>query len=314
VPEPIAGLHHVTAVSGDPQGTVDFYRDVLGLRLVKLTVNFDDTSTYHLYLGDETGEPGTSLTFFPFGGRPGRPGERQATATAFAVPRGSLPWWEDHLAGAGVTVDGPRMERFDDTVVRFRDPDGLPLELVEAESEVDPWTGGPVPAEHAVRGFHGVTLTPTDATATGSVLETMGFERTGENGDRIRYSGRSDHAAVVELITGEADRGRPGPGTVHHVAFRTPDEASQDAWQTELREAGLGVTAARDRHYFRSIYVREPGGVLFELATEGPGVTRDEDADDLGSDLCLPPWLEEDRDSIETALPTISLEGIGEPD
>jgi glyoxalase family protein len=119
---------------------------------------------------------------------------------------------------------------------------------------------------------------------------------------------------VVELITGEADRGRPGPGTVHHVAFRTPDEASQDAWQTELREAGLGVTAARDRHYFRSISVREPGGVLFELATEGPGVTRDEDADDLGSDLCLPPWLEEDRDSIESALPTISLEGIGEPD
>lgn len=307
MPAPISGLHHVTAISGDPRGTIDFYRGTLGLRLVKVTVNFDDTSTYHLSFGNETGAPGTALTFFPFGGRPGRVGQGQATATAFAVPAGSMDFWHEHLAAAGVTVDGPLLDRFDDTVCRFRDPDGQPLELVEAETAIAPWAGGPVPAAHAIRGVHGVTLHPTDVTATGSVLETMGFERTHEREGRQRYRGPGADAALVDLLTEAGDRGQPGPGTVHHVAFRTPDADTQDAWLTELRDAGLGVTAAKDRHYFRSIYVREPGGVLFEIATEGPGFTRDEAVSQLGSGLRLPPWLEDEREHIEAALPPLSL-------
>ena len=320
MPAPIAGLHHVTAVSGEAGPTIAFYRDVLGLRLVTVTVNFDDTGTYHLYFGNETGEPGTSLTFFPFGGRPGTPGAGQATATAFAVPRGSLAFWRDHLGGHEIAVDGP-LERFDERVLRFRDTDGQPLELVACESGIEPWAPaeGPIPTAHATRGFHGVTLTPTAPTETGSVLETMGFERTRETDARQRYEGAGEDATVVDLRTSpgergqpgdqgtQRERGQPGAGTVHHVAFRVPDAEVQEAWQRELREAGLRVTDAKDRHYFRSIYFREPGGVLFEIATEGPGFTVDAAVDELGTALRLPPWLEDQREAIEAGLPPIDL-------
>jgi len=303
-----SGIHHVTAVAGDPVGNVQFYTEVLGLRLVKRTVNFDDVSTYHLYYGDETGTPGTILTFFPFGGgRQGTPGRGQATATAFVVPEGSLDHWATRLAEHGVET-GERVQRFGTGVLPFADPDGQPLELVEGETDVEPWRGGPVPAEHAVRGFHGVTLHTTDPEATGSVLELLGYSEVDGDGDRVRFRADGDRAAVVDLLTGDGPRARQGAGTVHHVAFRTPDAETQQAWRNRLVEAGLHVTPVKDRQYFESIYFREPGGVLFEVATDPPGFTRDESVEALGSDLKLPPWLEDDRETIETVLPPLDVE------
>ncbi|WP_135806657.1 ring-cleaving dioxygenase [Halorussus marinus] len=299
----VNGIHHVTAIASDPRANAQFYTEVLGLRLVKRTVNFDDTSTYHLYYGDETGTPGTVLTFFPFGGgRRGRPGRGQATATAFVVPEGSLDYWADRLDAEGLDVGAPT-ERFGEAVLPFADPDGQPLELVAGESDVAPWSGGPIPDEHAIRGFHGVTLHSADPEVTGSVLEAMGYESDGEDGDRRRYRTAGERATVVDLRTDDrGPRGEPGVGTVHHVAFRTPDEESQSAWRDRLSEIGLSVTSQKDRRYFRSIYVREPGGVLFEIATDGPGFTRDESVAELGSDLKLPEWLEADRERIEAGL------------
>ncbi|MDS0299539.1 ring-cleaving dioxygenase [Halogeometricum sp. S1BR25-6] len=304
------GIHHVTAVAGDPTESVRFYADVLGLRLVKRTVNFDDTHTYHLYFGDETGSPGTAMTFFPFGeGRPGRPGRGQAVATSFVVPAGSLDYWRDRLESHDVTV-GEEGERFGANVLPFEDGDGQPLELVEGETSVEPWADGPVPEEYALRGFHGVTLQSANPDATGRVLELLGFERTDEAGDRMRYVADGDRATVVDLLTRESPRGRPGVGTVHHVAFRVPDAETQTEWREKLSEAGQNVTPRKDRQYFESIYFREPGGVLLEVATDGPGFTADESVESLGSDLKLPPWLAEDRDRIEANLP--SLDGVAE--
>ena len=300
------GIHHVTAVSGKPQETVDFYTGVLGLRLVKKTVNFDDPSTYHLYFGDEAGTPGTILTFFPFGGgRKGRVGKGQATATSFVIPDGAVDYWVDRLDELGVDHDEP-VERFGETVLALEDGDGQPLELVTAETSVEPWPDGPVPAEHAVRGFHGVTLTSANPDATGRVLEHLGYERTGDDGDHTRYSAAGDRAAVVDVRDpGDAISGRGGAGTVHHVAFRAPDDDEQFAWRDHLVDAGLHVTGQKDRQYFRSIYFREPGGVLFEVATDGPGFAIDEDVEALGTDLKLPPWLEEDREFLAERLPAI---------
>lgn len=303
----LTGIHHVTSIASDPQANVDFYTDVLGLRLVKRTVNFDDTSTYHLYYGDEVGTPGTILTFFPFdGGQRGRPGRGQATATTFLVPDGSIDYWRDRFEELGVDVDAPT-ERFGATVLPFRDHDGQPLELVTGDAEVEEWEDSPVPTEHAIRGFHGVTLHSQDPESTGAVLETMGYERTADRGDRIRYEIEGERATVVDVLTGTGGRGVPGAGTVHHVAFRTPDDDSEMAWRERLTEAGLHVTPQKDRQYFRSIYFREPGGVLFEIATDPPGFTRDESVEDLGSGLKLPPWLEDERDRIERELSDIEV-------
>lgn len=311
------GLHHITAVAGDPQGNRRFYTETLGLRLVKRTVNFDDVTTYHLYYGNRTGEPGTGLTFFPFeGARPGRPGRGQAVATAFAVPPGSLDYWADRLATSGATVD-ERTERFGADVLPFADPDGQPLELVEADSPVEPWGDGPVPEAHAIRGFFGVTLHSAEPDGTANVLELLGFERTGSvaepdgDGERVRYVASGDHATVVDLLRREPPQGRPGVGTVHHVAFRAADEGEQMAWREQLADAGQFVTPQKDRQYFESIYFREPGGILFEIATDGPGFTVDESVAELGSELKLPSWLEDDRESIEGALPPLDTEGSG---
>ncbi|WP_336002624.1 ring-cleaving dioxygenase [Halorientalis halophila] len=307
------GIHHVTAISSDPQATVDCYTDVLGLRLVKRTVNFDDPGTYHLYFGDEVGTPGTILTFFPFGeGRPGRVGRGQASATAFVVPEGSIEFWRDRLDDEGLAVDDPR-ERFGETVLPVRDPDGQPLELVTAESDVEPWTDGPIPEAYAIRGFHGVSLDSMEPEATGDLLETLGYERTATAGERTRYESGGDRATVVDVLDRpDAKRGQQGAGTVHHVAVRAPDAETQGEWRDSLLDAGQRVTARKDRQYFESVYFREAGGVLFEIATDEPGFTRDESVAELGSDLQLPPWLESDRDVIESQLPGIDASPVSE--
>jgi glyoxalase family protein len=313
------GIHHVTAVAGDPEANLAFYTEVLGLRFVKRTVNFDDTATYHLYYGDETGTPGTALTFFPFdGARAGRPGRGQAVATAFAVPEGSLDYWADRLADTDATVDG-RHTRFGTDVLSFTDPDGQPLELVTADAPIDPWSEGPVPEAYGIRGFFGVTLHSADPDATANVLDLLGFSRVGsetepdDGADRVRYTTEGEHATVVDVVHRGPPRGRPGVGTVHHVAFRAPDEDTQLAWRDELTDAGQFVTPQKDRQYFRSIYFREPGGILFEIATDGPGFTADESVAELGSELKLPAWLEDERDQIEASLPPLTAEASPEP-
>jgi glyoxalase family protein len=305
--KPIAGIHHVTAMAGDPQANVDFYTGVLGLRLVKRTVNFDDPGTYHLYYGDEVGHPGTIMTFFPWPmARRGVQGAGQATVTSFSVPEGSLGYWTERLGKLGVPFQDPRA-RFDGEVLTLLDPDGLRLELVtRADDGRTPWTGGPVPAEHAVRGFDGVTLTEWNPEVTAEVLAgTLGFQPAGQQGDRFRF--KAGDSRVDVLASPASVRGHISAGTVHHVAWRAADDADQLAWREAVAESGLYVTPVLDRQYFHSIYFREPGGVLFEIATDPPGFTRDEPVDSLGSSLKLPPWLEPERKRIEQALPPIEV-------
>lgn len=301
------GLHHVTAIAGDPQASVDVYTKVIGLRLVKQTMNFDDTFTYHLYYGDATGTPGTVFTVFPFvHGTPGRVGGGQPSETAFTVPPGSAGFWADHLSAHGIDVDEPHT-RFGETVVPATDHDGLRLILVEGETDIEPWTDGPIPDDHAIRGFHGVVLDSLSPTRTGEVLERLGFDRTDRDDDLVRYRSGEARAGTIDVRDAGGVRGNQGIGTVHHVAFRVPDEATQLAWRDELVDGGLQVTPQRDRRYFTSVYFREPGSILFEIATDGPGFTRDEAPADLGTSLKLPPWLEEDREMIERQLPAIDL-------
>jgi glyoxalase family protein len=310
--KPIAGIHHVTALASDPQANVDFYTGVLGLRLVKRTVNFDDPGTYHLYYGDEVGHPGTILTFFPWPmARRGIQGAGQVTVTSFSVPQSSLGWWTERLKGLGVPFEDPH-PRLDEEVLTLLDPDGLRLELV-ARTEADaraPWNGGPVPAEHAVRGFEGVTLMEWNPEVTSEVLAgTLGFRQVAEERSRFRFeTGAGGHGARVDVLASPAaPRGHVSAGTVHHVAWRAADDADQLAWREAVAESGLYVTPVLDRQYFRSIYFREPGGVLFEIATDPPGFTRDEPLETLGSALKLPPWLEPERQRIEAVLPPIEV-------
>lgn len=304
------GIHHVTSIASDPQQNVDFYTEVLGLRLVKKTVNFDDKYTYHLYYGDEVGTPGTILTFFPFeNGHPGSVGRGQTSATAFVIPKGSVEYWIDRLESHDIEVDSTRT-RFDETVVPLRDHDGQPLELVTDTTDIEPWANGPVPAEHAIRGFHSVTLESLSPGQTGQVLDTLGYELVEKTGDRTRYRASGDNAAIVDVRDrSDAPQGRQGVGTVHHVAFRAPDEKTQLEWREQLNNSGLRVTPQKDRQYFKSIYFREPGGVLFEIATDGPGFARDESEAELGTELKLPPWLENERERLEERLPEISASG-----
>ncbi|MFP3941752.1 MAG: ring-cleaving dioxygenase [Thermoanaerobaculia bacterium] len=313
---PIAGIHHVTAIATDPRRTLDFYTRVLGLRLVKRTVNFDDPGTYHLYFGDDLGRPGTVLTFFPWPlARRGIRGVGQATATAFSVPAGSLGFWQERLRGEGVAVEEPA-ERFGgEEGFAFQDPDGLKLELVahEGADERPGWGRGPLPAEHAIRGFHSVTLSEQGYQATAELLtQVLGFRLVAEEGSRSRFeAGDGGPGARVDVhCAPSAPFGRVAAGSVHHVAWRVADEEAQAAWRERLAARGLNVTPVLDRQYFRSIYFREPGGVLFEIATDRPGFTLDESPDALGEALKLPPWLEPRRAEIEDALPELRPEPV----
>jgi glyoxalase family protein len=307
---PILGLHHVTAIAGDPQTNVDFYVGVLGLRLIKKTVNFDDPSTYHLYYGDGVGSPGTIMTFFPWPGvRRGVLGSGQTYTTAFAVPERSLDFWRQRLEESLVRAHD--IERFGAPGLAFADPDGLQLELLASSRPDDgrePWDGSSVPAEHAIRGFDGVTLLHADGRASATLLvDTMGFRPVATDGRRVRYeSGEGGSGTFVDLFHDpNAAPGRVAGGSVHHVAFRVADDDAQAEWQHRLFGSGHPTTEVKDRMYFHSIYLREPGGVLFELATDNPGFAIDETVEELGSELRLPPWFESDRDRIEGAPPPL---------
>jgi glyoxalase family protein len=310
--QPLLGLHHVTAIAGNPQGNVDFYTEVLGQRLVKLTVNFDNPGTYHLYYGDEAGHPGTILTFFPWPHlRKGGRGSGQPTSTAYSIPAGSAGYWIERLKQFGIPYDKP-YERFNEEVLALYDPDGLQLELVANEnaSPDRAWRRGTVPPEHALRGFYSITLTEKNLDPTASILgDVMGFRCAGETNNRCRFEvgEGADKARIDLLFMPDAPTGFESVGTVHHIAYRTPDDAQQAAWQTHLLGHGLNVTRVMDRQYFRSIYFREPGGVLFEIATDPPGFTFDEKIEELGSALKLPPWLEPRRAQIQAELPTLQL-------
>jgi glyoxalase family protein len=310
--QPILGIHHVTAISSDPQRNVDFYTEVLGLRLVKRTVNFDDPGTYHLYFGDETGSPGTILTFFPWPmAARGSPGVGQVEVTSFGVPEQSLGYWEQRLLSAGTPVERSG-KRFDGEVLTLADPDGLKLELVANSENAGTgraWKDASVPAQHAIRGFYSVTLCEQGYESTVEVLETMGFRKVGEQGNRFRFDvGKGGAGARVEVLcASEAPYGRIAAGSVHHVSWRVSDDSSQLAWRKHLVNKRLDVTPVIDRCYFHSIYFREPGGVLFEQATDPPGFATDEPAEKLGEALKLPPWLEPHRREIERVLPPIQL-------
>jgi len=304
----VNGMHHVTAIAGEPQANIDFYAGVLGLRLVKLTVNFDDPTNYHFYYGNGEGEPGTILTFFPWpGAARGRLGAGQTTATGLSIPVGSLEYWSERLHSKEIEVV-KRDFRFGSRVLSLLDPDGMVLDLTEtADDSRLPWTGSEIPVDKAIRGLHHVTLTEKSAALTVATLETLGYRRVDEEGSRVRYGVDGDAAYVDIVVDAAAGVGRVAAGSVHHIAFRTPDDASQAQWLGSLRDAHVDVSDVRDRQYFNSLYFREPGGVLFEIATDSPGFLTDETRAGLGTELRLPPWYEPYRSRISAALPTIDL-------
>jgi catechol 2,3-dioxygenase-like lactoylglutathione lyase family enzyme len=305
----LSGIHHVTAITADAQKNIDFYCDVLGLRLVKLTVNFDDPGSYHLYYGDELGRPGTIMTFFAWQGAPrSRVGPPQVTAYSFAVPARSLDYWIARLQPHKAST----ADRLGERAIRFSDPDGITLEIVGMTDPLgQAWKAGPIPVEHAIRGFHGITISEEGYESTAKVLtDLMGFKADQNEGNRFRYraSAGDGFASIVDLLcVPDARRGDMGAGIVHHVAFRTPDDPQQAAWRTKIVQAGLNVSPVMDRNYFHSIYYREPGGVLFEIATDNPGFTVDEPAEKLGSGLKLPAQYEQYRSEIADALPKVRL-------
>jgi glyoxalase family protein len=305
----MAGIHHVTAISGAAERNLDFCTRVLGLRLVKKTVNFDDPGTYHLYYGDEHGTPGTILTYFPWAhAAQGRLGTGETQETAFRVPLASIGYWTHRLVETGV-AHAPE-KRFGETVLTFTDPDGMRFALVGtpgAERETA-WSNGAIPPEHAIRGFHGVTLLVAQADPTAAILKVLGFRETARDGALRRFSSDAPLGGHVDLrAAGDFPRGRLGRGSVHHIAFRAADDAAQAAMAARLtKDHGMQVTEQKDRNYFRSIYFREPGGVLFEIATDDPGFAVDEPAATLGRALKLPRFLEPRRSEIEAKLPPLA--------
>jgi glyoxalase family protein len=306
----IGGIHHITAITGSAADNLSFYNQLLGLRLIKKTVNFDDPYTYHLYYGDAVGTPGTALTFFPWEHLPqGRPGTGMVTAVAFVTARSALDFWWDRLRSFHVAVGAT--ERFGDPVLQFKDPDGLGLELIglDEPSTVSVWQNGPVPAAEAIRGFHSATeSTGHIATSRALLVGLMKMTPEGVEGNRHRFriTDRHTPGRFYDMVMDEnTPKGEMGTGSVHHIAFRTPTEEAQTGWQSLLRQNGFSVTPVRDRSYFRSIYFHEPGGVLFEIATDGPGFTIDETPERLGHALKLPPQYEPMRKTIEGRLPRL---------
>jgi glyoxalase family protein len=336
--EGVLGIHHITAIARNPQRNIDFYSGLLGMRLVKLTVNFDDPTTYHLYYGDSLGHPGTILTFFPWSEAPkGYRGTGQVTAISFLIPSGSMSYWVDRLKGRDISFVGPS-RRFSDEFVSFYDPDGLMLELISSPSndfrkkqQHQPdniWKESPVNKEHAIRGFHSATLSEEGYERTASLLaDTMGFKLVAKDSKEGRFrfgivknnsnqeksggAGRGSIGSIVDLVCQpDISRGYVGIGTVHHIAWRaTSDKHQIDLRQRIVDEAHLNPTPVIDRIYFHSVYFREPGGILFEIATDPPGFAIDERPEDLGKQLKLPEWLEPVREKIKQVLPPVNLPG-----
>lgn len=310
--EPIKGLHHVTAVARDPQRNLDFYRNVLGQRFVKRTVNFDAPDTYHFYFADEAGTPGSVLTFFAWPNmRKGVRGNGETNVVAYNVPMGSLGFWQARLEENGVKPD-PVEERFGEKVLPFSDPDGMRVELAEVESlpVIQFWEDGPIPEAYALRGFHSVTLWLDEVGPTSELLvNQMGYQAAGQEGSRYRFVGdRNALGHIVDIVhrPGKAQAGF-GAGSIHHIAFRVPGDTEQLEYRSGIHEAGFRVTDVMDRNYFHSIYFRERGGVLFEIATDTPGFAIDEPVESLGETLKLPEWYEPNREIIEQSLLPITL-------
>ena len=305
----IPGIHHVTCITRDVQKCTDFYVSVLGLRFIKKSINQDLPDTYHIYFGDYVGSPGTAMTFFGWPTWPRqKAGSGQVTTVSFAVPAGAIDYWTNRLRKLG--VDHRRANRFGTDGIVLRDPDGIELELVGQASDErwQPWPDSPVDREHAIRGFHSVALTVAEAAGTESLLTTtMAFRKGATDGHRTRYeTGAGGAHSILDLIESpEGPVGEESVGTVHHVAWRTADAQSQVSWRELLLRAGRNVTPVIDRWYFQSIYFREPGGVLFEIATDGPGFTVDESPERLGTSLSLPPWFQVRREQLDEVLPPI---------
>jgi len=305
------GIHHVTAIARDPQQNVDFYTRALGLRLVKQTVNFDAPHIWHLYYGDEKGSPSSILTFFPWPGvSKGQEGAGMTSATAFSVPQESLGFWASHLSSLDIETTLSK-DASGSELLELRDHDGMRLQLVGTTGDQrSGWDGvGSIPSEHAVRGLHSVELSETILDPTAFMLQDLlGMNFEGESAGRANFAmAAGGSGAKVEVLAGVRDRGLQAGGTVHHVAFSAPNLATMELWQQELRERGVSVTEIMDRQYFKSIYFREPGGVLFEIATDEPGFATDEPLLELGRKLKLPPWLEPNREQIQQALPEIRV-------
>ncbi|REE68127.1 glyoxalase family protein [Paenibacillus taihuensis] len=298
-----AGIHHITAFVRNVQDSVDFYAGILGLRLVKQTINFDVPSVYHLYFGNEMGSPGTVITFFPFEkGRQGKIGAGQVGWSSFAIPAGTLAFWENRLTKFG--IEFTRLIRFNETFLRFTDRDGLQLELVERNDGMNgTWSFGDIPAEKAIKGFGGAVLFSKLPADTGNVLEDLlGFKKVGVEQGFSRYRSYGDRGNIVDIDERVRDDGHGGPGSVHHIAWRAEDDNQHAEWREAVIRRGLTSTPFQNRQYFNAIYFREPGGILFEIATDPPGFTVDEPLEELGESLQLPSWYEDKRAALVDEL------------
>jgi glyoxalase family protein len=302
------GIHHITAIVGNPQENVDFYAGVLGLRLVKKTINFDDPGTYHLYFGNEAGEPGTIITFFPWeDAYNGRIGDGQVGVTSYVVPAGALDFWEERLSKFNVSYE--KKERFGERFITFDDPHGLHLELVARKAgKPSAWSFGKITSEVAVKGFGGATLYTANAEKTMELLETgLGLEKVGQEGDLMRFRASADLGNVIDVKLTPVGKGQMGAGTVHHIAWRAEDNTEQLDWKRHIEEFGLQVTPVQDRNYFNAVYFREYGDLLFEIATDPPGFAIDEAPDALGEGLMLPKQYEHYRARLNGDLMPITV-------
>ncbi|AIY06863.1 dioxygenase [Planococcus sp. PAMC 21323] len=305
------GIHHITAIVGHPQENVDFYAGVLGLRLVKKTVNFDDPGTYHLYFGNQGGEPGTIITFFPWANAfQGKIGAGQVGVISFVVPTGALSFWENRLGK--LNINFAKEQRFNETFITFEDPHGLQLELVERQAgKQNDFAFGDVTPEVAIKGFAGATLLSARPEQTAKTLEeVMGLEKVGEEGDLIRFRSSSEIGNIIDLKATPLGRGEMGVGTVHHIAWRANDDQDQVEWQEFVRNQGFGVTEVKDRNYFNAIYFREHGEILFEIATDPPGFAHDESLETMGDNLMLPPQYEQHREKVKESLIPFEVRSI----